>query len=72
MIFKNNKHYDALVWIAQILLPAVAALYINLADYWNLAYPEQISGTIMAVDLFLGIILGISKSNYNKKLGGES
>ncbi len=72
MIFKNNKHYDVLVWIAQILLPAVAALYINLADYWGLAYPEQISGTIMAIDLFLGIILGISKSNYNKKLEGEN
>ena len=63
-----NKVYDVLKWIAQILLPAAATLYLALAGIWNLPYAEGISGTIMAVDAFLGVILGISTAQYNKKV----
>ena len=62
----SNETYDRLKWIAMILLPAVSVLYLALAGLWNLPYPEQISGTIMAIDAFLGAILGISTNNYNK------
>lgn len=61
----SNELYDRLKWIAMILLPAVSVLYLALAGLWNLPYPEQISGTIMAIDTFLGAILGISTKNYN-------
>ena len=64
----NNKLYDALKWIAQILLPAIGTLYFALAQIWNLPLGEQIVGTITAVDAFLGVILGISKSNYDKRI----
>lgn len=67
MIFKDNKHYDTLKWIAQILLPAIGTLYFALASIWGLPAAEQIVGTITAVDAFLGVILGISSSNYKKK-----
>lgn len=63
----NNKMYDILKWIAQILLPALGALYFALASIWGLPYAEQIVGTITAVDAFLGAILGISTYMYNKK-----
>lgn len=63
----NNKTYDILKWIAQILLPALGALYFALASIWGLPYAEQIVGTITAVDAFLGAILGISTYMYNKK-----
>ena len=64
----NNKTYDTLKWIAQYLLPALGALYFALAGIWGLPYGEQIVGTIVAVDTFLGIILGISTAQYNKQI----
>jgi len=41
-------------------------LYFALAGIWGLPYGEQLVGTITAIDTFLGVILGISKSKYNK------
>lgn len=62
----NNKVYDVLKWIAQIVLPAIGTLYFALAGIWGFPYGEQIVGTITAIDAFLGAILGISSANYNK------
>ena len=64
----SNKVYDALKWIAMYLLPALGTLYFALAGIWGLPYGEQIVGTITAVDTFLGVILGISTSQYNKRV----
>jgi len=64
----SNKVYDGLKWVAQILLPAVGALYFALADLWGLPYPSEVVGTVTAIDAFLGCVLGISSSSYNKKL----
>lgn len=68
MVLFSNKTYDILKWIAQILLPALGALYFGLAQVWGLPYGEQIVGTITVIDAFLGAILGISTINYNKKI----
>lgn len=62
----SNKTYDILVWIAQIVLPAVGMLYAALATIWGFPYGEQIVGTITAVDTFLGAILKISNNQYKK------
>ena len=62
----NNKVYDVLKWIAQILLPAIGTLYFALAGIWGMPYGEQIVGTITAIDTFLGVILGIASNTYNK------
>ena len=68
----NNKIYDILKYIAQIVLPALGTLYFALAQLWRLPYPEQIVGTITAVDTFLGLLLGVSTSKYNVKKAGEA
>lgn len=62
----NDKIYDILKYIAQIVLPAIATLYFALSQIWGLPYGEQIVGTISAIDCFLGALLGISTLNYNK------
>ena len=62
----SNKVYDALKFIAQIVLPAIGTLYFALATIWGLPYAEQIVGTITAVDTFLGTVLCISTVKYNK------
>lgn len=71
----SNKTYDYLKWIAQILLPAAGTLYFALSKIWGFPYATEVVGTIAAVDTFLGALLGISSSAYNKTLedqtGGE-
>lgn len=62
----NNNTYDILKFIAQIVLPAVGTLYFALAKIWGLPYGTEIVGTVTAVDTFLGALLGISTSQYNK------
>ncbi len=60
----SDKIYDILKWIAQIFLPALGTLYFALAGIWGFPYGEEIIGTITAVDVFLGVILGISSKQY--------
>lgn len=63
----SNKMYNVLKWIAMVCLPAIATLYLALAGIWGFPYGEEIVGTITAVDTFLGVLLGISSVQYNKK-----
>ena len=65
----NNKLYDVLKWVALIVLPALAILYGTLADIWGLPLGKEVPDTITAVDLFLGVVLGISSAQYSK--GGK-
>lgn len=60
----NKKVYDVLKWIAQIVLPALGALYGTLAGIWGLPYGEAVVATIAAVDVFLGAILMIDSKQY--------
>lgn len=60
----DNKVYDILKWIAQYFLPAAATLYFTLSETWGLPYGDQVVGTISAIDLFLGALLGISSASY--------
>lgn len=60
----NDKTYDILVWFAQVVLPAIGTLYSALAVIWGFPYGEEIVGTIIAIDTFLGSVLRISKTNY--------
>jgi hypothetical protein len=70
----SNKTFDCLKWIAQILLPALGALYFAVAKIWGLPFSNEIVGTITAVDAFLGALLGISTVQYKKEVedGDES
>lgn len=67
----NNKVYDVLKFIAQIVLPAIATFYLTLAGIWGLPFGEQVSATVMAIDTLLGAILMISSNAYSKSIGGE-
>ena len=62
----NDKTYDLLSWLGKIVLPALAVLYATLADTWGLPFSSEISATIMALDVFLNALLGISTANYYK------
>ena len=62
----SNKVYDVLKWIAQLALPALGTLYAALSGIWGFPFGEEVVGTILAVDTFLGAVLGISSAHYKK------
>lgn len=65
----SNRTYDILKWIAQIVLPALGALYFGLASIWGFPAADKVVGTITVIDTFIGVILGISTAQYNKETG---
>lgn len=65
----SNSAYDTLKNIAQIYLPAAGTLYFTVAQIWHLPGAEEVVGTIVAVDTFLGVILGFSTKTYNNSDG---
>ncbi len=62
----SNKTYNILKWIALVFLPAAGTLYGTLSDIWGIPYGIEVVQTVLAVDTFLGVILGISSIKYNK------
>lgn len=64
----SGKTYDVMKWIALIALPASSILYTSMAATWGWPYATQIAGTIAAVDVFLGVLLGISVAQYRKNI----
>lgn len=69
----SNSVYDVLKWVQRLLLPAVGTLYLSLGSIWSgivsLPYPEQVAATIMAIDTFLGVLLGLSSAKYYSEMG---
>lgn len=60
----NNKAYDILKYLALVLLPALGTMYFALANIWGLPAAEQVVGTIVVVDTFLGVIIRYASKQY--------
>ena len=68
----SNRMYDILKWIAMFVLPALATLVKVVFTIWKIPYGNEISATIVAINAFLGAILGLSNTVYYKKLNEEN
>lgn len=66
--FLPKDVYTVLTWVAQVLVPALAALYLALNAYWPLPAVSQVVATLMALDTFMGFLLGFSSTQYMKSL----
>lgn len=62
----TNKTYDILAYIGRIVLPALATLWLALAEIWDLPFGPQIGATVSAVALFLNAVLKISSKGYSE------
>lgn len=67
--FLSNTTFDILKWVCIIGLPAIATLWFTLGKIWGFPYLAEIEATIIAIDTFLGALLGISTIQYNKEIG---
>ena len=65
-LLMSDKTYNIMKWIVQYILPGLGVLYAIVAGATGLPYAEIVLAVVMAVDWFLGIILGISTKQYNK------
>lgn len=65
-MYMSDKLYNLLKWVAQYLLPGGATLYFAIAPIWGLPYTEQIVGTLVALNVFIGGLLGLSTVQYMK------
>lgn len=59
LIMKNST-YDKLKFIAQVLLPAIATLWVAISTIWQLPLADQVEGTITAVIVFIDTLLGLT------------
>ena len=65
----NNKYYDTLKWIVQVVLPSLGVFIgtVGISLGWD---QTDLTITILtAVTAFLGSLLGISNHNYKKEDG---
>ena len=58
----SDKNYNRLKLTAQLLLPALATLYFALSQIWGLPGGAEVSGTITAVNVFVGVAVAWFKS----------
>lgn len=64
----TDKVYNILKWIVQYILPALNTLILTLGSIWGWDATVPIAATVAAFDVFLGVIMGISASQYQKNL----
>lgn len=62
----SNKTYDILKNLCLVVIPFIAFVS-TICGIWNVPYTEQITGTLVALETFLGALVKISNMNYNAK-----
>lgn len=60
----TNPMYNALKFVALVLLPGLSAAYFGLAQIWGLPNAEQVVGTATIIDTLLGLLLKASTTQY--------
>ena len=61
----SNNTYDTIKIIALIIAP-IATFVAALVDIWGIPYGSQIVATISALDVFVGALVVILKTLYDK------
>lgn len=61
----SNKTYDTIKFIALLIAP-IATFVAALVDIWGIPYGSQIVATISALDVFVGALVVVLKTIYDK------
>ena len=62
----TDSFYAAAKKFVQVYLPAIASLYFGLGNIWGFPAIEQVVGSCAVVATFIGVVLGISSTNFDK------
>ena len=64
----SNKCYDVLKFICTVFLPALGTFIFAISKIWNFPpYAAEIVGTLSALAVFIGALIGISSMQYQKE-----
>lgn len=64
----SEKWYLILKWLVLIAIPAIGTFIFAISQIWGWPpYAEQIVGTLSALAVLIGSLIGISTVNYYKK-----
>ena len=66
----TDRTYNFLRWVSQYWLPAAGTLYFALASIWNLPFGEEVVGSISAITIFVGVVIGIGNRSYKASGAG--
>lgn len=61
----TSATYDRLKAFNQFVLPACGTLYAALAIIWGFPHGKEVVGSIAAITIFVGVILGWAANRYN-------
>lgn len=64
----KDKVFNFLRFMAETGITALGVAYLGLSTVWHLPYGEEIKTTCIIISTLLGVFVGVSRSNYNKKL----
>lgn len=67
----NNKTYDAIKYVALIIIPALATFVNAVGIVWAVPYTNEATATITAFGVFLGAVLDVSSRNYKPETHGD-
>lgn len=62
----SDKVYDTLKWIGLITVPVITFLT-AVVNIWGIPMGDQIVMILAAVDVFVGAVVAIAKSQYDRK-----
>lgn len=62
----SDRVYDVLGNIVKLGLPAIGTAYFTIAQIWGFPYGEEVVGTLAALATLGGVMLLISKRQYDK------
>ena len=63
----GTRLYDQVKFIVTIFFPALATFYAAVAGLWGFPNVQPVVGTITALSLFLGLLIGISSKNFSSQ-----
>ena len=66
----TNKAYDTLKFFALLILP-ISAFVGKIASIWGLPYGDEITATLIALDVLMGAIVKIASDSYQKEANEE-
>lgn len=64
----RGKLYDRIKFTVLVVLPALSTLYFTLGTAWDWPAVDKVPGSLAAIALFLGSLIGISARNYKANL----
>lgn len=62
----DDRTYNKLRWMSISVLPAAGTLYFALSTIWGWPNGDAVLGSVVALQAFLGIVLGVSSKAYDK------